>query len=287
MKPSRFEYRAPKSLHEVLDELAGSPGETTVLAGGQSLIPAMNFRLANPAVLIDLNRLPDLNRVRVEDRELVIEALVRHHDLRNAVADDSLGRLLARVSRFVGHLPIRVRGTFVGSIAHADPAAEWCMLAAALDATVVAHSVRGERRLRAADFFEGPFTTTLAPDEVIVAVRLPLLGRAGVGFHEQSQTAGNFATVATVATLRIENGKVAETRLGIAGVEGRPVRAIEAEELLFQEEPTRDALAAAGRAAAARVEPISDALCSADYRHHLVEVLATRALGDALEDAVA
>jgi aerobic carbon-monoxide dehydrogenase medium subunit len=287
MKPGRFEYRAPTSLDEVLAELARNPEEARVLAGGQSLVPAMNFRLADPAILIDLNRLGGLNRVRKEGPDLVIEALVRHQDLHSPVVDDSLGRLLARMSRFVGHLPIRVRGTFVGSVAHADPAAEWCMLAAALDATIVAQSVRGERRLRGSDFFEGPFTTNLAPDEVIVEVCLPLLGRAGVGFHEQSRTAGDFATVAAVATLKIENGKVAEAHLGIAGAEGRPVRATAAEDTLLGEEPTAGTLAAAGRAAADGVEPLSDALCSADYRRHLVAVLATRALGDALDEAVA
>lgn len=287
MKPARFEYLAPTTLDEALEMLADRGDEAAVLAGGQSLVPAMNFRLATPAALVDINRIDGLARNYADRDDLVVEALVRHRALEDVTTRDPLNRLMARMSHFVGHLPIRERGTFVGSIAHADPAAEWCMLAAALDATVVARSSRGERRIRAADFFEGPFTTARLSDEVITDVRLPLLRDGGIGFQEKSQTAGDFATVATMATLRIDDGTVVEAHLGIAGAEGTPVRCAQAEGSLVGTEPEPDALAAAAHLAAENVEPISDALCSGDYRRHLVQVLMERALRDAARDAAA
>jgi aerobic carbon-monoxide dehydrogenase medium subunit len=282
VKPSPFDYLAPGDLDEALGALAEHEGEAKVLAGGQSLVPAMNFRLATPSVLVDLNRIEGLAEVRVGDGELVIQSLVRHRDLEIPATEDATALLLARVSRLVGHLPIRVRGTFAGSLAHADPAAEWCMLAVALDATIVARSVRGTRRIAANEFFEGLFTTALAEDEIITEVRLPLLGNAGTGFREKSQTAGDFATVATIAACTLDDGIVADARLAIAGAGATPVRANRAESLLVAREATPDAIAVASRAAAEDVEPSSDANTSADYRRHLVEVLARRALDDAL-----
>ncbi|MGH2752126.1 MAG: FAD binding domain-containing protein [Actinomycetota bacterium] len=283
MKPSPFEYLAPTDLAQALAALAEHGAEAKVLAGGQSLVPAMNFRLATPSVLVDLNRVGGLDDIRRDGDELVIGALVRHGDLEVTTTEDATATLLARMSRLVGHLPIRLRGTFAGSLAHADPAAEWCMLARALDATVVARSVAGERSIPAAELFEGLFTTALAVDEIITEVRLPLLGRTGTGFREKSQTAGDFATVATVATIARDDGVVADTRIGIAGAGSTPVRATRAESLLTGNEPTPDALAAAARAAAEDVDPVSDAQASSDYRRRLAEVLTRRSLEDALE----
>lgn len=285
MKPSRFEYLAPRTLDEAIDMLGNHEGEAKLLAGGQSLVPAMNFRLATPSALVDLNRIEGLRRVHVEDREVVVDSLVRHIDLATPLVDDSTTNLIAAMSHLVGHLPIRVRGTFAGSLAHADPAAEWCMLALALDATIVAKSTRGVRRIPASEFFEGLFTTALAEDEVITEVRLPLLGRAGTGFHEKSQTAGDFATIATVATVQLEGDTIAATRLSIAGAESTPVRAVRAEQLLTGARPSSDVVAAAASAAAEDVDPISDPQCSGDYRRHLVEVLGRRALDDAIASA--
>ena len=282
MKPSPFDYLAARDLAEALDALAGHEGEARVLAGGQSLVPAMNFRLATPTLLVDINRIKSLADVVVEGDELVVQSLVRHRDLEVPATQGATPGLLASMSHLVGHLPIRVRGTFAGSVAHADPAAEWCMVAVALDATIVARSVRGTRRIAAGDFFDGLFTTALAGDEIITEVRLPLLPNAATGFREKSQTAGDFATVATVAACRLDDGTVAEVRLAIAGAASTPVRAKRAESLLVGNEPTPDALAAVAHAAAEDVNPISDAHGSADYRRHLVEVLARRALDDAL-----
>jgi carbon-monoxide dehydrogenase medium subunit len=287
LKPGSFDYIAPTSLDEAIDCLARHGDDAAVLAGGQSLVPAMNLRLATPAVVVDVNRVPGRDRVRVDEDELVIDLLVRHRALERVAIADPLGRLLARTARLVGHLPIRVRGTFAGSLAHADPAAEWCMLAVALDAVVVARSRAGERRIPAASFFEGPFTTARAADELVVEVRLPLLGRAGASVQERSRTAGDFATVATVAVLRVLEGQITEARLAVAGAEGRPARAANAEAVLVGSAPQSATIAAAARAAAEETDPISDVTCSAEYRRHLVEVLMTRALEEARREALA
>jgi aerobic carbon-monoxide dehydrogenase medium subunit len=287
MKPASFEYLVPESVEHAVELLGRYDGEAKVLAGGQSLVPAMNFRFATPAAVVDLNGLPGHDRVLVDGGELVIEMLVRHSTLERYEIDDSLSGLLARTARFVGHLPIRVRGTFVGSIAHADPAAEWCMLVRALDATIVARGRGGERRIAAEEFFEGPFMTALGPDEVVTAVRVPLLGRAGTGMCEKSQTAGDFATVASIATLELSDGVVARVRIGVAGAEGRPVRPAEAEAALTGRAPDAGTLGEAARAAAASVDPTSDAVASADYRRNLVEVLTRRALEEAAAGAAA
>ena len=278
MKPAAFEYFAPTSLEAALDLLERHGGEAKVLAGGQSLVPAMNFRLATPAALVDVNRIPGLDRPSVERDELVIPMLARHAAFERPVVGDPLGPLLAETSHLVGHLPIRVRGTFAGSLAHADPAAEWCMLTLALDAVMVARSRAGERRIPAAEFFEGPFTTSLAEDEILTEVRLPLLRQAGTGVCEKSRTAGDFATVAVVAALWIEEGKIARAAVGIGGAESRPVRPVEAEATLAGAPLEPSALDAAAQVAAEAVDPISDHSCSADYRRHLVEVLVRRAL---------
>ena len=285
MKPASFDYFAPASLDEALGLLAHHDGEAAVLAGGQSLVPAMNFRLATPAALVDINRIAGHDGVRAEGSEVTIDMLARHADVERCAVDDPLARLLARTARFVGHLPIRVRGTFAGSLAHADPAAEWCLLAVALDASIVATSTRGERRIRAGEFFEGPFTTALALDEIITVVHLPLLGRAGAGVCEKSHTAGDFATVAAVATLRLDGDEVAEARLAVGGAEGRPLRVHEAEAALRGAPPEPAALDAAARTVAEVIDPVSDATCSGDYRRHLAEVLARRALEEAAQEA--
>jgi carbon-monoxide dehydrogenase medium subunit len=287
MKPGSFDYVAPTSLEEALGEVAGHGDEAALLAGGQSLVPAMNMRLATPSVVVDLNRMPDHDVVSVSGDELVVDMLVRHRALQRLELSDALRVLLSRTARLVGHLPIRVRGTFVGSLAHADPAAEWCMLAAALDAVVVLRSVRGERRLLAGDFLEGPFTTARAPDEILTQVRLPLLGRAGCGVCEMSRTAGDFAIVAALAVVWLEDGTVADARVAVAGAEARPARARGAEAALVGAAPDASSLDAAAHAAADGIEPISDATSSGDYRRHLVAVLTRRALEQAAREAAA
>src|SRR5262245_33049309 len=168
MKPAAFSYHAPKRLEEALEILRASGPECRVLAGGQSLVPAMNFRLARPETLVDINRIEGLSEVRSVGHDLAIGALTRHARFERPVTDGPLGALLPKVARQIAHLPIRLRGTFAGSIAHADPAAEWCTLAVALDAEIIARSVSGTRVIPAAAFFKSIFTTDLKPEEMIV-----------------------------------------------------------------------------------------------------------------------
>jgi aerobic carbon-monoxide dehydrogenase medium subunit len=279
MKPAPFEYFSPTALEEALG-LLGRGGDIKVLAGGQSLVPAMSFRLATPEAIVDLNGIRDLglDRIAIEGTELVVGMLARHRALETSEVPGPLGALLADTARLVGHLPIRVRGTFAGSLAHADPAAEWPMLVLLLDASIVARSASGGRVIAAADFFEGPFTTALQEDEIITEVRLPLLSDAGTAVFEQSRTAGDFATVAVAAAVTVTDGLVSDARIAAAGVEGRPLRFTDAEALLLGGRPGPEEFEEAGRIAFRAVDPISDATASADYRRYLVGVLVRRAL---------
>jgi carbon-monoxide dehydrogenase medium subunit len=194
MKPSSFRYFAPASIDEALALLAEYGEEGNVLAGGQSLVPAMNFRLARPDVLIDINRIAALDYLEERDGQLHIGALARHCRFEQPVAQGALGTLLPRVARHIAHLPIRIRGTFAGSLAHADPASEWCLMAMTLDADLVAASRRGTRVLRPGEFFVGALMTALEPDELLTEIRLPVLdSRWRSGFAEFSRRAGDYA----------------------------------------------------------------------------------------------
>src|SRR5271163_3543274 len=174
MKPVAFRYFAPDTIDDALDLLAEHGQEGKILAGGQSLVPAMNFRLARPSSLIDINRIDALDYVCEEDGALRIGALARHARFEAPVAGGALAAFLPLVARHIAHLPIRTRGTFGGSLAHADPASEWCLVAATLDAELVIASHRGARRLRPSEYFTGALTTALQPDELLTEIRLPL-----------------------------------------------------------------------------------------------------------------
>jgi carbon-monoxide dehydrogenase medium subunit len=282
MKPAIFEYRSPTALDEALAQLAEVGDEGKILAGGQSLVPSMNFRLARPAYLIDINRLPGLDNVTSNGETVGIGTLVRHARFESPVVEGPLGRLLATAAVKVGHVPIRVRGTFGGSIAHADPAAEWCMVARLLDATMVASSVRGTREIPAADFFETVFSTSLEPDELLTEVRLPRLGaNARVGFAEFSRRAGDFAIVAVSCVLEMTGGTIASARLAFGGVGGTPVRSAEAEAILAGRETSPEVFTEAANAAAERMDPMEDIHGSAEYRRDLVRALTRRVLAQA------
>src|SRR3984893_3471013 len=186
MKPAVFRYHAPKTVDEAVALLAAGAGEDgRVLAGGQSLVPTMAFRLAKPAPLVDINGVAALDRLEVANGKLVIGACVRHAAFHRPVCEGPLGKLLSEVVRHIAHYPIRNRGTFCGSLAHADPASEWCLVLMALDGEVVAKSARGQRVMAARDFFKGIMTTALADDELLIEARLPLLAAdTCCGFNE-------------------------------------------------------------------------------------------------------
>lgn len=285
MKPARFDYRAPRELSEALSLLAEVGDEGKVLAGGQSLVPSMNFRLARPSVLVDINEIPGLSEIAAAGGTLRIGTLARHVAFEHPVVSGPLGKILASAARHVGHLPIRVRGTFGGSLAHADPAAEWCMIAALLDAEMVAASVRGERVITSADFFKTVFSTALEADELLTEVRMPLLGETSrVGFIEFSRRVGDFAIVAVACVLEMSGDGISDARISLGGVGGKPIRATEAEEALRGVVPDERAFIEAGEVAADNVEPIGDIHGSAEYRKDLVGVLVRRALQASLRE---
>jgi carbon-monoxide dehydrogenase medium subunit len=287
MKPVAFRYFVPRSLDHAVDLLAEHGDEGKLLAGGQSLVPAMNFRLARPAALIDINRLAELDYARETGGELCIGALARHARFEAPLADGALGEFLPLVARHIAHLPIRTRGTFCGSLAHADPASEWCLVAAALDAELVVASRRGTRTLRPDGYFVTALTTTLEPDEMLTEIRLPLLdARWRTGFAEFSRRAGDYALAMCAAFLRIEEGRVVEVRLGIGGATDRPARSASAEALLIGSDCGADVRREAGREAAAVIEPLEDVQASADFRRQLVRAMVERALAQAMSAQV-
>jgi carbon-monoxide dehydrogenase medium subunit len=283
MKPAPFRYHAPKTIEEAVQTLAEVAGEDgRVLAGGQSLVPIMAFRLARPAHLVDINGVEALRRLAVDGDKLVIGACVRHAAFHQPVVPGPLGLLLSKVVRHIAHYPIRTRGTFCGSIAHADPASEWCLVAAALGAEMVARRAGGTRTIAADDFFRGIMTTALTEDELLTEVRLPILpADTRCGFYEFNRRAGDFALAMALATYRVENGVISEARVALGGVEPQPRRIAQAEHALVGRAPDKQAFAAAADAATAAVDPLEDAITSADYRRDLTRTVVRRALEQA------
>jgi aerobic carbon-monoxide dehydrogenase medium subunit len=264
----------------LLAELAPQGGR--VLAGGQSLVPIMALRLARPAHLIDINAVIGLDELAAHDGVLRIGARTRHAAFHHAVQDGPLGAMLAAVVRHIAHYPIRLRGTFCGSLAHADPAAEWCLVAATLDAELIALSARGERRLAVRDFFRGAMATALAPDELLAETRLAILpADTRFGFEEFSRRTGDYALAMALVVLRIEGGIIAAPRVGLGGVEAMPRRIEAAEAALSGRPPGEAVFHEAAAAAAAAIDLIEDRQTNAQYRRELVRAMVYRALTQA------
>ena len=284
MKPAPFRYHAPKTIEEAIETLAEvAPEDGRILAGGQSLVPIMAFRLAKPAHLVDINGIEALQRLSVEDGRLCIGACVRHSAFHQPVVDGPLGRLLATVVRYIAHYPIRTRGTFCGSIAHADPASEWCLAVAALGGEMVARSTTGTRVIPALDFFRGIMTTALQENELLTEVRLPMLPPdSHCGFYEFNRRAGDFALGMALVTYRVKDGTVSEACVAVGGIEPQPRLIREAEDALIGRSPGRATFQAAADAAASVVEPLEDLITSAEYRRELTAVVIRRALEQAV-----
>jgi carbon-monoxide dehydrogenase medium subunit len=280
MKPVPFVRHVPRTVAEataILAEVGAKDGR--VLAGGQSLVPIMAFRLARPAHLVDINGVAELARLSRVGDELSIGAVVRHAAFHRPSVGGEMGRLLATVVRHIAHYPIRTRGTFCGSIAHADPASEWCLVAATLGAKMVAKSARGERGIPAEQFFEGLMTTALAEDELLAEVRLPVISdQTRFGFYEFNRRAGDFGIAMALVTYRLADGVIVEPRVGIGGAEARPRRIPQAEAALQGHRPEPKVFQAAAEAAAAAVDPIEDVQADALYRRELVVAVTRRAL---------
>jgi carbon-monoxide dehydrogenase medium subunit len=280
VKPASFQYHAPKTTAEAVAILAEvAPDDGIILAGGQSLVPTMAFRLATPGHLVDINGIEELNTLSVKDGMLSIGACVRHAAFHTPVTEGGLGRLLSEVSGHIGHYPIRQRGTFCGSLAQADPSSEWCLTAVTLGATMVAQNTKGSREIAADDFIEGIMTTALAEDELLTEVNLPIPSDGTrFGFTEFNRRAGDFAITMAMAAYRIEDGAITDARIGIGGAEDHPRRIEEAEQALEGQAPEADAFKAAAEAARSAVDPMEDHNSSADYRRDLVATLTRRAL---------
>jgi carbon-monoxide dehydrogenase medium subunit len=286
VKPSSFDYVRPKTKAEVLSLLAEDPDESKILAGGQSLVPMMNFRLARPERLIDINDVPDIAGIEERGNRLHIGARTRHIAVQNHAGAGPLARVLRYAATQVGHLPIRTRGTFGGSLAHSDAASEWCLLARLLDAEMTVESLgRGRRTIAAKDFFQSIFTTSMEPDELLVDVSLPMLDASHqTGFAEYARRAGDFAIVAVTTDVKIDHGKVSSARVCLGGVSETPFRSEAAERLLvgadWHSEPaTSGIVAEAIEAMAAEISPPSDAHGDAEYRKDLVRALFARSIG--------
>jgi aerobic carbon-monoxide dehydrogenase medium subunit len=283
VKPAKFEYHAPASVDEALPLLQRYDGEARVLAGGQSLVPMMNFRLATPAAIIDLNRIAELAFV-AEGEVIRIGAMTRQRRLEADPVVAAKLPLLREALRWVGHLPTRSRGTIGGSIAHADPSAEIPMVLQALEGEIVARGPRGERRVAAQDLFRAALTTSIDPLEIITEVRFPAMpGRAGYAVQEFARRKGDFA-IAAVAVILVHDGeRCTKARLAAAGVGQTSVRLSDAEAVLERQSLGEAAISEAADKAAAQVDPSSDLNGSAEYRRHLTGVLTRRAVLKAME----
>jgi CO/xanthine dehydrogenase FAD-binding subunit len=282
MKPAAFDYVVAESVEAAVAALAAADGEAKILAGGQSLVPMLNFRLLRPAVLVDINRIPDLAFIEERADDIAIGALTRHYRLETSPIIAAHLPVVAEAMRHVAHLAIRNRGTIGGSLSHADPAAELPMLALLLDATLQVASSTGPRVVSARDFFLGPLTVDLAGDEMVTRITIPKLPPAtGWGFAEVARRSGDFALAAAAATLTLRDGTIAAARVAMTGVDETAKRASEAEALLEGQKLTPGLIDAAVAAVRAEVNPPTDLHASADYRRHLIGVLAGRALADA------
>ncbi len=287
MKPAPFKYLAPTTLDETLDLLAQHGTEAKLLAGGQSLVPTMNFRLAAPTILIDLNRVNELFYITPRDDGIAIGAMARQRAVERDANTARFAPLVAETLPHVAHPQIRNRGTLGGNLAHADPASEMPAVAVALSAKFKAKSKKQERWIEARDFFVGLFTTALEPDEMLVEIVIPPMpARTGFAFAEVSRRHGDYALagVATTVTLDVK-GNCADARIVLVGVGGAPVDAQNAAKQLIGQKPDAQAIDAAANALDAEIDPSSDIHASADFRRHLAKVLTRRAVERAVERA--
>ncbi len=282
MKPPRFDYHAPRTVEEAIDLLVRYGGDAKLLAGGQSLMPLLNFRLSRPAALVDLNRIPALAYITEVDGQVRLGAMTRQRAIEFSPVVQQRLPLLAEATRWVGHLPIRTRGTIGGSLAHADPSAEYPAILAALQGEVVARGPGGERVLGSGELFQTYLTTSLGPDEILTEVRLPAMpAGSGWAFEEFARRHGDFAIVGIAALLVADGPRCRTARLATAGAGPVPIRLRAAEAILEGQGLGDMALEAAAQKAGELVEPDGDIHASADYRRQLTRVLTARALARA------
>ena len=282
MKPPIFDYVAATSLDMAIAALAAGSGDAKIFAGGQSLVPMLNFRLLRPSILVDINRIPGLDYIRETEHDVRVGALTRHYQLESAPLIAKLFPVLASAMTYVAHLAIRNRGTIGGSLSHGDPAAELPMLAILLDAELGIASANGTRSIPARAFFLDALTVDLGSAEVLTEIVLPKLPAAtGWGFEEVARRHGDFALAAVAVLLTVSGGTIKAARIALTGVGPTPRRAAEAEALLIGHEPGPELIDRVIDAVRATITPETDLHASADYRRHLAGVLAGRAITQA------
>jgi aerobic carbon-monoxide dehydrogenase medium subunit len=277
--PAAFDYEAPASVDEALQVLAGAGDrEVKVLAGGQSLMPVLRLRLAAPELVVDLGRIVELRGVRDDGDAVVIGAMTTHDDVTREPLIRQHALLLAEAARTVADPQIRHRGTFGGSLAHADPAGDMPAAALALDTEMVIAGASGRRTVPAAEFFQDLFTTALDENEILVEIRVPKHTGWGAHYEKFSPVAQAWSIVAVAAAVRVENGTIAEARVGLTNMGMVPIRAHAVEQALVGRQPTAEAVRDAAALAADGTSPVSDANADEDYRRHLATVLTGRAV---------
>ena len=287
MKPPRFDYYAPQNLDEALALLEKFGGDGRVLAGGQSLVPLMNMRLAAPRQVIDINRIATLDYLEERDGFVCLGALTRHRTIERAQLIGARCPLLSQAVAFVGHAQVRTRGTIGGSVAHGDPAAEYPTVVAALDGQIVVQSVRGQRVIGWREFFLGHYSVDLGPDEMVVEIRLRKAARRSASaFLEISRRHGDFALVETAVEMQLDQaGRCAHVSIALGGVGGTPVRAVAGEACLQGQLPSAKSVRDAAMLAVEGIEPDDDIHGSSSYRKRMASLLVARSLEGAVKNA--
>jgi aerobic carbon-monoxide dehydrogenase medium subunit len=287
MKPAPFEYHAPTSLGEAT-ELLSTLEEAKVLAGGQSLIPILALRLTRFDHLVDLGRIDSLKGIVSTDRVVRVGAMTTHAEVGDSEAIRAGVPLVARATPLIGHFQIRNRGTLGGSVAHADPSAEYPAVAVALDASIVLESTAGERRVKAAEFFQATFTTSMGDDEILTAVEFPVWGPgSGFAVEEVARRHGDFALVGAMVGVQLDGSRVQKAVIALFGVGGTPHRASIAEGSMVGSSADAIDLVEVGRLAASDLDPPSDIHASGNYRREVAAVVVERALAGAIKEAFA
>jgi carbon-monoxide dehydrogenase medium subunit len=285
MKPAPFKYLAAKTVDDAVAALAQYP-DAKLLAGGQSLVPMMNFRLVKPAWLIDINRVAELKGIRREGDHVLIGAMTRHVELENSALLKECVPLISETVPYIGHTAIRNRGTIGGSVSHADPAANLPVALLALDAVMHVRGPRGVRTIASENFFVSLFTTALASDEIVTAIEVPAVAASeGSAFNEFARRQGDFALASAAARLRLNAGKIGEARIALGGVSDHAIVARRAAARLQGVAPSPAAFEAAAEEAAREIDPPTDIHGSADYRRNLVRGIVKTALAQAAERA--
>lgn len=285
MIPSTFDYEAPATVAEALTLLSEDSREVKVLAGGQSLLPVLKLRMADPELVVSLQKIDELRGVRTEGETLVIGAMTRHADVTREPLIGAHAPLLARAATEIADPQVRHRGTIGGAVVHADPASDMPATLCALEAEMQVVGLSGDRRVPAADFFEDFFTTVVDEDELLTAIRVPSYDGWGIGYEKFTRVAQQWPIVSVAAMVRLEGGSIAEARVALGNMDTVPVRATAVESALAGSTPSEDAVAAACASAAEGTNPTEDLNGDATYRRHLATVLARRAVLSAVADA--